>query len=442
MNDIMENKNTERTGNAMSEKKAVVLGGGGSRGAYEIGVWKLLDEIGYDYRIVTGSSVGALNGAVMAMGDVELGESMWLKISTEMILDYTPQGDITDPENQRQAALELMEKAIRSKSIDQSPLRALLEEVIDTRKVCSSDIALGIVTTKYPSLRGKEVFADEIGPEKLIDYLMASSACFPAMRAYEINGEQYIDGGFYDVLPINLAISRGADEIIAVDLKSPGLHLRPSSDDVKITFIEPRTDLGFLLLFEPNIARTNIARGYFDAKKALGLADGFNYTFEKEAFGDGEDRFRTLLMRILGSRGNASERIIAETQYKLLSLKLIQNTSAEFLKKGTALPAAETTGKLFEINPLTEYTKEEFDRAVLCALDAVKDLELLKNPDLSTAFKTVTDEKYIAKYLVREIRRCIEDNQDMSPAIAAAVGLYPSALIGAVYCIYAVMKKQ
>ena len=52
---------------------------------------------------------------------------------------------------------------------------------------------------------------------------MASCACFPAVATKEIDGQHYIDGGYYDNLPINLAISMGADEVIAVDLKAIGL---------------------------------------------------------------------------------------------------------------------------------------------------------------------------------------------------------------------------
>lgn len=52
------------------EKTALVLGGGGARGAFEVGVWKALDELDYKPDIITGTSVGALNGALMLQGNV------------------------------------------------------------------------------------------------------------------------------------------------------------------------------------------------------------------------------------------------------------------------------------------------------------------------------------------------------------------------------------
>lgn len=49
-------------------KKAVVLSGGGAKGGYQIGVWKVLRQMGFTPDIVVGTSVGALNGALMALG--------------------------------------------------------------------------------------------------------------------------------------------------------------------------------------------------------------------------------------------------------------------------------------------------------------------------------------------------------------------------------------
>ena len=64
--------------NAMDDfKTALVLGGGGSRGAYEIGVWQALREMDIDIHIVTGTSIGAINGAAIAQGDYDMAVRMW-----------------------------------------------------------------------------------------------------------------------------------------------------------------------------------------------------------------------------------------------------------------------------------------------------------------------------------------------------------------------------
>mgnify|MGYP004482230145 CR=1 FL=1 len=69
------------------KKTAFVLSGGGSRGAYEIGVWKALKELGVEIDMVFGTSVGAINGAMVAQDEPELAEKLWKQMQTSMIFD-------------------------------------------------------------------------------------------------------------------------------------------------------------------------------------------------------------------------------------------------------------------------------------------------------------------------------------------------------------------
>ena len=55
----------------LSKEYGLVLEGGGAKGAYQIGAWKALKEAGVRIRAVAGTSVGALNGALICMGDLE-----------------------------------------------------------------------------------------------------------------------------------------------------------------------------------------------------------------------------------------------------------------------------------------------------------------------------------------------------------------------------------
>lgn len=66
----------------------LVFAGGGGKGAYEIGVWKYLHEIGLDQyvRCVSGTSVGALNAALFVGSSYELAEKLWLDINQDKIL--------------------------------------------------------------------------------------------------------------------------------------------------------------------------------------------------------------------------------------------------------------------------------------------------------------------------------------------------------------------
>ena len=69
----------------MEKRYALVLSGGGTRGVYQIGVWKALRELKIEYDLIIGSSIGALNAALMAQGDWEEAHRLWMNITLEMI---------------------------------------------------------------------------------------------------------------------------------------------------------------------------------------------------------------------------------------------------------------------------------------------------------------------------------------------------------------------
>ncbi|HPW00626.1 MAG TPA: patatin-like phospholipase family protein, partial [Oscillospiraceae bacterium] len=109
-------------------KRGIVLAGGGSRGAYEIGFWQAIRELGIDYQIVTGSSVGALNGAMMASGDFESAKQMWLRLRTEDVILRSGKRPATIaeakflPESMKAVFLDFLGDAITTR-MDPSPLK-------------------------------------------------------------------------------------------------------------------------------------------------------------------------------------------------------------------------------------------------------------------------------------------------------------------------------
>ena len=71
----------------LEREYGVVLEGGGAKGAYQIGVWKALREAGVKIKGISGTSVGAINGALMCMGDLKKAEHIWENISYSKIMD-------------------------------------------------------------------------------------------------------------------------------------------------------------------------------------------------------------------------------------------------------------------------------------------------------------------------------------------------------------------
>ena len=71
-------------------KRALVLSGGGAKGSYQYGVWKALKKLNIKFDIVTGTSIGAVNGAMMTLDDFDKAGEVWEKLNTKDVfyLDY------------------------------------------------------------------------------------------------------------------------------------------------------------------------------------------------------------------------------------------------------------------------------------------------------------------------------------------------------------------
>ncbi|MBQ3241767.1 MAG: patatin-like phospholipase family protein [Oscillospiraceae bacterium] len=112
-------------------KKAVVLGGGGSRGSYQVGVWKALTELGFDYTVVTGTSVGALNGAFMAQQEFPLVEKMWKSIRTADVMDIRVDGKVEGVRDLTDKAGAFLAEMVKNGGADPRPLENMLREYTD-----------------------------------------------------------------------------------------------------------------------------------------------------------------------------------------------------------------------------------------------------------------------------------------------------------------------
>jgi len=256
-------------------KTALVLSGGGSRGAYEAGAWQALTELGKQIDIVTGTSVGAINGAMVAQGDLENTVKLWKEIETHMIFDV--------PEGFKMQ--DYAKEFVKNKGASTTGLKKLMEQYYDEDAIRRSAVDFGVVVVEKDSLKPRYVWTEDMKQGQLIDYVMASASIFPAVHSYEIDGVEYIDGGYADVLPVKMAQEKGADEIIAIYLNALGVIDRKALAAIpNLTFIESKWDLGTTLIFDTQNARRIMRLGYLDTMKAYGVFDGSYYTFVRGSF--------------------------------------------------------------------------------------------------------------------------------------------------------------
>ena len=66
---------------------AIVFSGGGARGAYQIGVWKALRKLNMKFDIVTGTSVGAFNGALYVQGNFRKAYKIWWNMKSDFVFN-------------------------------------------------------------------------------------------------------------------------------------------------------------------------------------------------------------------------------------------------------------------------------------------------------------------------------------------------------------------
>lgn len=251
----------------------LALEGGGAKGAFHMGVVKALLENGYTFDGVSGTSIGALNGALIVQGDFEKGYKIWENMDNSMIFDIEEKQmkNIINRSINKETLMYFTSKireVIENKGLDTSKMRMLIQSVIDEEKIRRSRMDLGIVTISISDLKPMELFKEDIPLGMLDEYLIAS-ANIPLFKINPINGKYFIDGAFYDNLPINMLIKRGYDEIIAVRTFAFGITRKVKNPKVKITYIIPSDDLGGMLNFDNSQINANLDMGYCDALKII-----------------------------------------------------------------------------------------------------------------------------------------------------------------------------
>lgn len=274
---------------------AIALEGGGARGAWQVGAWRALEEAGIRYNAVSGTSVGAINGTLMAMRDLKQAEQIWKDIRFSHIInvDDETMGRIMSGgfENLEQIkeAFRTIRGIISDRGLDVEPLRNMLAERVDEEKVRNSGVELYLTTVSITDKKELEIDARDLAPGELKDMIMAS-AYHPAFKQAPLGGKSYADGGFYDSVPISALITRGHKNLIVLRLNSIGIERRVKiPEDVTVINIEPSADLGSMLNFSNEQSAANMVRGYYDAQRVLYGLWGRDYYIdrtmtEKEAY--------------------------------------------------------------------------------------------------------------------------------------------------------------
>lgn len=257
----------------------LALEGGGARGAYHVGVIKALLENGYDFDGFVGTSIGALNAAMMAQCDFEKLHDLWLNVSYEDLFDedecklikYIDEKGLK-PNLELFANMKETLIKIKDGGINTDKMKKFIDSHLDENKIRSSNKDFGLVTLKINELKPIRLMLNDIPHGQMVNYLMAS-ASVPGFRSETIGNDKFIDGAFHDNCPYSLLLEKDYDEIIAIRTTASGIFFKATNED-RVKVITPKQNLGRLLIFTPQRSAQNIKLGYEDGLEFIKSGKG------------------------------------------------------------------------------------------------------------------------------------------------------------------------
>lgn len=264
----------------MGEKLGLVLEGGGVKGAYQVGALMAIRELGIEFDGVVGTSIGAVNGALLLAGGYAHLFDVWKTINTDTIYDLSEE---EIDELRWMGVKPAVWKYVREKKLKTIKMlegsyeksQAFFHSVVSEEAVRASNKDYGLVAFELSEMQPFERMMSEIEDGKLVDYIIAS-ATFPIFPAKVIDGKKYIDGGVYDNIPINLLLKNGYDKMLVIrtntDAKRPQRKIEGNPD---LFWISPKEDLGPAMAFSARRVHEYMALGYEDTKALFdeGLID-------------------------------------------------------------------------------------------------------------------------------------------------------------------------
>ncbi|HCH3385717.1 TPA: patatin-like phospholipase family protein [Vibrio parahaemolyticus] len=302
----------------MSNKIGLVLAGGGGKGPYEIGVWKAMDELGLaqDIAAVSGTSVGALNAALFAQGDLAKAEQAWLSMSPSDVLSFDLKRVIAAVVKRGivlpHALLSLLSTAAMFGLFSRKGLERIINEYLDIDLVSQRDMPYFACATRITTFSPTYFTLQGYDKDTLRNILLASSAIPGIFPSEKVAGTRYWDGFLTDNTPIKPLAEHGCNIIIAVMLSRSALLPVDSYPNCKIIPIYPQEDAGWALNF--NGVQPKMQRGYDDAMSTLKpvfelIETNYQYSVELQKYKKQELQFQQQLetSRTLGADLSVSQ---------------------------------------------------------------------------------------------------------------------------------------
>lgn len=373
----------------ISKEYGIVLEGGGAKGAYQVGAWKALREAGVKICAVAGTSVGALNAAMICMEDLKRAEKLWENISYSKVMDVDDtimsqvfQGklDITD-------ALKRSMKLFVEGGADISPLKKLIGDNIDEEYIRNGKIDFYLLTFSISDMKELDLDMKECEHGFMEDLLLAS-AYLPVFKNQKLHGKTYMDGGMFNNVPLESLVKRNYKDIIMLRIFGPGREKKVKiPEDVTVLSVEPRVELGNILDFDSKKSKRNMKIGYYDAMRLIyGLKGKIYYIEENHE----ECYYLNQLIHIpedgkimlceyyrLDTKKEMLTRNCVETAFSSIAAELKLGRDWTYCELYISM--LEVAAKIMRVQKYKIYTVEELKEAVFNKLTA-KSQEIIELP--------------------------------------------------------------
>ena len=287
-------------------KIGLVLAGGGGKGAYELGVWKALDELKLTKYITvfSGTSIGAFNSVLFAMNDMKKADELWEEVTMDKLVPISKSelikrgiGLYIGGKN-LQLAKKFLNYKLEHGAIANDGAIEVVEKYLDFNKIKENNKICYAACTKLSDFSAKYFKINDFDEETGKKIVLASASLPLIYDCTEVLGEKYIDGGIADNIPIQPVYGENCNIIIVVLLSKEVQVDRSLYPNSKLIVISPEnldenTITGTLNL-NTDAKRIRIIEGYNDTiNKLEPIKELFEYISKEE-----EERKNPILYKI------------------------------------------------------------------------------------------------------------------------------------------------
>ena len=346
----------------------LALEGGGAKGAFHVGALKALFERGYSFDGVAGTSIGALNGAIVAQGDFPVLEEIWRNASFATLtgLDDEKFNRLLSRDIDRDLIgymLRLARKTVKNRGLPMDKIREFAATYIDEARLRASPVDYCMVTVSISDdWTPLELFKEDI-PEGMLTQYILTSAYFPVFNRPEVSGKSFMDGGMYNNCPVTPLVHRGYRNIIGIRTGSKMPSQKVLDLSVKVDYIDPSENLGTTLDFRKDRIAHNIKLGYYDALRFTDRLAGMKYYIQPKSYAESinflehfdSECYKTLA-GILDAQGTRRELMARAAHIASEEMGLAADVTA--IEAVTAM--FEYAASLYGVEQFRRYRREAF----------------------------------------------------------------------------------